>query len=964
MTGWQQLVAGAPWFRGEGSYPITAYSEYMPPPRLGQKPYGQVDPLLFREDDPWGWHLTEYEEFFELRPGLQNIGRQLINALNNLCQGKPAQGLAKHKLDDNPYWPLELAKHAGSLHHERCVALLPVALSRTQDDKGRVRWTLFGSSEQGPSRAFWKSFYTAPDQEMPAEQALGILRRLIAAVYDEPVEKLADLHHAGFRIMTQEAEPILPLWREQKLPTWTAPLLLTDDKSLRGVKYLLNFRPFAMLPEPVRKAYLAGELHLLPFPGSLVFWGSPPYLKLQRELPLAMQIPLRGLVDRHVGWTGIRVPQAGWLHDPRPGKPAPTDHSIRNTYKRTHRQARVRRDEDELAKVAREIQLIQGLFSSAPDDVKLYDKPLARNVQLWSHDFHLLIDGPHASPRDLKRAAHAIEQGGLFGYRFQYPAMRVGQHEVYWHRPLVAYHCPKTNQPAVYLDTPFGYLTAYQAIWPDLDKPIELWPRLLQRELHVTALQLFEKPIDERPAQTTRNIRKLLDARQLLGDKPLPRLFARSLLDIPKKMTLEAWLKALPQKSSDPERGRWLAERLGKELEPKAGRLPKALTYQRTAKRSFEVEYWKTIASLATGAFVNKDNADCVQDSPTQAVLKHHERDLEPLGEHLIAHYQSAIANARMKGKAQVGELPFYWRTDFDFSWMGGWRNNQAGLTHERDIIIVIPGRDRSRAVIMADHYDTAYKEDFYEKKSGGPGPRLSAAGADDNHSATAALMLGAPVFMELSKAGKLGCDVWLIHLTGEEFPADCMGARHVCQGLVEGTLKMRLPDGNWHDLSKTRVGGVYVLDMVAHNIDHERDIFQLAPGTSPESMWLAYQAHLANEIWNASVPAWNKKPARQKCGRGIRSADPDKIPDTARHPILRGEVRSHISTRSTLYNTDGQIFSDAGVPVVLFMENYDINRQGYHDDHDTMENIDLDYGAGVAAIAIESVARAATADK
>ena len=61
---------------------------------------------------------------------------------------------------------------------------------------------------------------------------------------------------------------------------------------------------------------------------------------------------------------------------------------------------------------------------------------------------------------------------------------------------------------------------------------------------------------------------------------------------------------------------------------------------------------------------------------------------------------------------------------------------------------------------------------------------------------------------------------------------------------------------------------------------------------------------------------------------------------------------------RSTLYNTDGQIFSDAGVPCVLFMENYDIHRTGYHDRRDTMENIDLDYGAALVAIAIETVAR------
>jgi hypothetical protein len=48
-------------------------------------------------------------------------------------------------------------------------------------------------------------------------------------------------------------------------------------------------------------------------------------------------------------------------------------------------------------------------------------------------------------------------------------------------------------------------------------------------------------------------------------------------------------------------------------------------------------------------------------------------------------------------------------------------------------------------------------------------------------------------------------------------------------------------------------------------------------------------------------------------------------------------------------------------VPVVLFMENYDIERVGYHDTHDNMTNINLDYGAALAAITIESVARAAT---
>jgi hypothetical protein len=165
---------------------------------------------------------------------------------------------------------------------------------------------------------------------------------------------------------------------------------------------------------------------------------------------------------------------------------------------------------------------------------------------------------------------------------------------------------------------------------------------------------------------------------------------------------------------------------------------------------------------------------------------------------------------------------------------------------------------------------------------------------------------------------------------------------------------------GKSKDLSKTTVRGVYVSDMIAHNNDHERDLFQISPGNDPGSMWLAYQAHLANEIWNESVPYWNKRQKREGLPRGRRSPHGAAIPEVAPFLQLSGQVRVPSDPRSTLYNTDGQIFSDAGVPCVLFMENYDINRSGYHDTHDTMENIDLDYGAAVCAITIEAVARAA----
>ena len=59
--GWNTILEGWPWFTGAGQYPISAYSEFMPPPLLGRGPYGSAD-LLLQKEDPWGWPVTEYEE--------------------------------------------------------------------------------------------------------------------------------------------------------------------------------------------------------------------------------------------------------------------------------------------------------------------------------------------------------------------------------------------------------------------------------------------------------------------------------------------------------------------------------------------------------------------------------------------------------------------------------------------------------------------------------------------------------------------------------------------------------------------------------------------------------------------------------------------------------------------------------------------------------------------------------------
>ena len=387
------------------------------------------------------------------------------------------------------------------------------------------------------------------------------------------------------------------------------------------------------------------------------------------------------------------------------------------------------------------------------------------------------------------------------------------------------------------------------------------------------------------------------------------------------------------------------------------------VTYHRTATRSFELAFWRTIARLAHGKYLNKDNADCVQDSVSQSLLKHHHRDLGALGDYLLEYYRRTIEKAGMSDRAIVGDLPFRWQTDFLFPWSGGWLGNQEGKLEERDLVVMIPGRDRRRAVIMADHYDTAYMEDCYEKARGGNGARLAAAGADDNHSATATLMLGAPIFMELSRAGRLACDVWLVHLTGEEFPSDCMGARHLAQSVVEGTLKLHRPGGR----KRRSLQGP---DRGRLRARHDRPQQRPRPGRFPDFAGRGPRlarpglsrprGQRAVERLRARVEPSRGPP---RLPRGKRSADGATIPRPALHPLLQGEVRTPDDPRSSLYNTDGQIFSDAGIPVVLFMENYDINRVGYHDTHDNMTNIDLDYGSAVAAIAIESVARAAAAE-
>ncbi len=927
---WQRIEAEAHGvFLGAGRFPLRAYSELMPPPYVGLKPYApraELGATTDRISDGDSFDLDEYEQAQSIGPGLDQIADQLVTRLERLLRGG-AHGLSRTLLDDNPAWPAELAEAArdGRLEHDPLVVICPLALSRTQDDKGNDRWTLFGTSHDGAASASLRGL---------DEESLGQL-----------------LQWAGL-------EGAWRIFGDDELPADLRGRLL-GDAPVSSVKTLVTFQPFATLPDAIRAAYLAGDLVLVPSPATLVLFEHARYRELSRELERARQIPLLHLFRRVEDSFTIRIPQSGWLDEQ--DQPGDHGHRIVDDFVRTHRWQRVRRDADITREVEYRDKVSIALFSTTPVDIDLYNKPLARNSQIWTEDYRLLLDGPSAEGAKILEAASAVEQGGRFGYRMYYPPMRVGTRETFWHLPLVA-----RAGLGRYPRAPLGYLTAEA---PGADR-IELEPRLLTRPEHLAAARAF--PLDPGHSRhtTSHNIRKLLDTVAEL-DEPISPAHARALLHIAKDLSLEDWIAALPTHGADAETSAFVVSALRAATSgPDAVSAP--IVLDQFGTRAFAEQAWTSIAGLAHGEFRQKNDADGITvnrgkhggpAAKAAGIHTHEQRDLEALGDHLHSRYRELIAAHDMVGRAQVVDHVFRWETDFAFTWMEGWAKNQDAPA-QRNIVFVIPGNDRTQAVVMGDHYDTAYMEDVYYPEKGGDLLRAPAFGADDNHSGTTALLLAAEYLLPLARAGKLERDVWLVHLTGEEYPADCLGARALCQALVERSLTFTAEDGRSRDMSSVDVVAAFILDMIGHNTRRDLDVFQIAPGEGAASSRLARRAHHANLRWNQCATEWNNG-VHPKLERAQRVPDGNRVsppPPPFAHLAVHGEVRVEWEPRSALFNTDGQIFSDVGIPVVLFMENYDISRKGYHDTLDTMANIDLDYCVALTAIAIESVADTACA--
>ena len=460
---------------GKGAFPLRAYSEFMPPPYVGIKPYApgrDHQACTARAADALVLEITEYEQSEELGPGLARIASLLVTQVAKLARGA-THLLSRTLLDDNPAWPAALrdAARAEAFHGDAYSIALSLALSRgvVQTSRlllsGNVRWTLFGGSHEGPKKPFWASF---------ADGDSIRFTRLVAWMAGE------DIAPGTLRVVADAHE---------ELPAFAKRLALGLDEPIDAVRAVFTFCPFARLPPAVQRACLDRKILLLPSPGSLVFFEHPGYRSLARALPLATQIPLLHLFPRVEGGYAVRIPQSGWLDEHEAGHDGFSGgHRVVSSIVRTHRWQRVERDEPPATDCAFADTVTVALFSTAPDDVGLYGKPMARNAQVWTDDYELLLDGPRADRAAIERAATSLHADKRFGYRFFYPPMRAGARELFWHLPLVARLLPGTREPERYeTDPPLGYVTAEA----EARETAVLTPRLLERPLHKGAATLF-----------------------------------------------------------------------------------------------------------------------------------------------------------------------------------------------------------------------------------------------------------------------------------------------------------------------------------------------------------------------------------------------------------------------------------------------------------------------------------------
>jgi hypothetical protein len=230
------------------------------------------------------------------------------------------------------------------------------------------------------------------------------------------------------------------------------------------------------------------------------------------------------------------------------------------------------------------------------------------------------------------------------------------------------------------------------------------------------------------------------------------------------------------------------------------------------------------------------------------------------------------------------------------------------GIEHA-NLIVRIPGTlppAKNKPIYLFDHYDTAFDELIYERN----GQRVSVPGANDNCTAAATNLRAAQAL----KNGGNAHDVYIVHLTGEEFPKDTLGSRYLASQMMK---------------TGQRMGAYFLNDMIGFRKPGDL-IFQINAGQSARSLEVAATLHqVAIEL----APRW--KPT----------------------------LRTRFDLKSYLNQTDGGIFEDHGFDGALINEHtHDFNnsRDNYHTYKDVSSGIDYEFATDIAKVVIESMARTA----
>ena len=226
----------------------------------------------------------------------------------------------------------------------------------------------------------------------------------------------------------------------------------------------------------------------------------------------------------------------------------------------------------------------------------------------------------------------------------------------------------------------------------------------------------------------------------------------------------------------------------------------------------------------------------------------------------------------------------------------------------QSNLIAIIKGTEPGPPVVMADHIDAACEEDTFEQTR----RRVTTHGADDNATATAALLAAATVLRDARPRH----DIWLVHLTGEEFPSDDLGARHFLSEMMRARQDLR---------------AVVITDFIGWH-DPGKPTFQVSPTAVPGSERMAALALDA---------------ARQLA------------------PELSVVYAARTKLRNSVFQTDLQEFELYGIPGILFNEDMDYSdpKSGSPHNHrstDVLANIDVPFAVAVAKVAIETTLRLA----